>query len=289
MRWFQVSLVLIAFAWQSSSACVGQDDGPTSITLDRLLPIHLDAARTYSFELEGQSDSKIALRETPLSQWTNSRRNSGQLGHVFVWQQSQEPVAIAAIFSFPWQNDPYQRRVVHEMHALSPIRLDVSRSDEGTLWKPQSPLDRQTLPAVTIPVPTETRFRLAVRQISRRFSGYCLEPSGKRWELRVLPTPLLLYPISRDGQSGFGAILGMMGDLGNDLECGIIVEAIQENSSATSWKFAPIRMTDKETYLLFDKMEVWKNVRSATNTSWRDSDDLYFRFQDKTVPIADPN
>ncbi|OYP36428.1 hypothetical protein CGZ80_08990 [Rhodopirellula sp. MGV] len=262
-----------------------QDTPPSSITLERLLPIHKESAEAYSFVLEGQPKTTIKLQPTPVSQWTNTRRNSGQLGHVFVWNVGKEPVAIAAIYSFPWQGDASQRRVVHELHALAPTLLQVSRSDSGTLWNPRSPATRINLSGIITSAPTERRFNLALRQIARRFEGYCLEPSGKRWELRLLPTPLMIYPITRGEQSGFGALVGMMGDLGNDLECGLIVEALQDSSTAWQWSFSPIRMTDKETYLQFDGSEIWKNVRSVTNTSWRDSDDLYFRFQDKTVPL----
>ena len=78
---------------------------------------------------QSQSDASVTLREQPLTQWTNERRSGGQIGHVFVWMAGETPVAMAAIFSFPWRGVMTDRRVVHELHALAPQQLNVARGD----------------------------------------------------------------------------------------------------------------------------------------------------------------
>jgi hypothetical protein len=263
-------------------------DSGTKVTLDTLLYLHRSAAEEYEIAIDGQRDRPLSLQSVPISQWTNIRRAGGQLGHVFVWMDGEEPAAMAAIFSFPWGGDELQRRVVHELHALSPSKLNVERNAPGVVWKPEAGLKRLPLPSVTDPLSTRARFKIQVRHIARRFGGHCIARNGQRWALRVLPTPLMVYPIERDGRSGFGAILGMMGDVGSDLESGAIVEATAgPNGKDLRWEFAPVRMTDMETYLTFDSQPIWESMRSQTDTIFHDTPKVYFRFQGTTVPFEE--
>ena len=270
---------------QDSSATA---DANATVTLETLLPIHREAAEEYELSIDGRSDRPVRLSPTPISQWTNIRRAGGQLGHVFVWMDGDEPAAMGAIFSFPWGGEILQRRVVHELHALSPTKLTVTRKAAGTVWKPTAGLTRRPLPGVVAEVSNAARFKIQSRQISRQFSGYCVDAEGNRWELRVLPTPLMAYPIDRDDHTGFGAIVGMMGDVGSDLESGCIIEGTKDiKSGKPKWQFAPIRMTDMETHLSFNRKPIWDSVRTQTDTSFYDSEKIYFRFQDKTVAMND--
>jgi hypothetical protein len=139
------------------------------------------------------------------------------------------------------------------------------------------------------PIHSLARFKIRLRQVARRFSGHCVDTKNQRWELRLLPSPLMVYPINRtpDGQ-GFGAIVGMMGDVGSDLESGLLIEAVSSSepgSTSAQWSFAPIRMTDRETHLQLDGQPIWDSVRTETDTSFHDSSYIYFRFQDKTIPL----
>ena len=97
----------------------------------------------------------------------------------------------------------------------------------------------------------------------------------------------MVYPITDQDEDGLGALFGMMGDVGSDLESGLMIEAIGVASdAAATWRFAPIRMTDMETYMKFDDQPVWESVRSATDTAFHDTPHVYFRFQDKTVAMG---
>lgn len=271
----------------SAVAQDGSESGEPKVTLETLFPIHRSAAEEYTLRAGDKSSEPLKLVPTPITQWTNIRRAGGQLGHVFVWMDGEEPAAIAALFSFPWRGDLMQRRVVHELHALSPEKLSVQRSYPGTLWQPTAGLKRQPLPGVKANASTQPRFKIVARQVMRRLSGYCVDREGERWELRVLPTPLLVYRIDRPSERGFGAVIGMMGDVGSDLESGCVIEATTpEGSKKTQWAFAPIRMTDMETHLSFDKQLIWESVRTAADTAFHDADKVYFRFQDRTIPFT---
>ncbi len=259
------------------------------ITLDLLEPIHLQDAEEYGIYLDEDRSEPLTLRHTPISQWVNPRRAGGQLGHVFVWMDGERPAAMAAIFSFPWKGVARDRRLVHELHALAPTRLYVERNGGPSKWQPKSGLSRKPISDVSDAANSIARFKIRLRQVARRFSGYCVDDKSQRWELRILPAPLLTYPLktTRDSQ-GFGAIVGMMGDVGSDLESGLLIEAVSSNekdNASAKWSFAPIRMTDMETHLLLDGQPIWDSVRTETDTSFYDSAHVYFRFQDKTVPI----
>ena len=280
--------VLIMFPTAGLNAQSVSGDSESKVTLESLLPIHRSAASEYDLRIKGATDRKLTLNITPVTQWTNIRRSGGQLGHVFVWLDGEEPAAMAAIFSFPWRGEVLQRRVVHELHALSPEKLNVKRTEPGVLWQPTSGLKRASIPGVSGAATNAGRFKIQSRQISRRFSGHCVDAKGQRWELRVLPTPLMVYPIGRAKEQGFGAIVGMMGDVGSDLESGCIIEAVKKpGDQSVRWQFAPIRMTDMETHLSFDGQSIWDSVRSETDTSFFDTPKVYFRFQDKTVPMTE--
>ncbi|MCO8120574.1 hypothetical protein NHH03_02400 [Stieleria sp. TO1_6] len=269
------------------ASTVSGDQAPRQIKLETLLPMHLASAQEYEFQIESTPPRNLVLQQTPISQWTNMRRSAGQLGHVFVWMDGEEPAVLGTIFSFPWKGELTQRRIVHELHALSPDKLTVSRRAPGVVWQPESGLVRSELPGVQSAITNLARFKIQTRQIVRRFSGHCVGRDGQRWELRVLPTPLMFYPINRPTGSGFGAVVGMMGDVGSDLESGFLIEAVLEPDNQTpQWMFAPIRLTDMETHLQFDRQPIWDSVRSETDTIFHDTPKTYFRFQDKTVPLG---
>ena len=181
------------------------------------------------------------------------------------------------------------RRIVHELHALAPSTLYVERGKQNAEWQPKSGLPRKPIPGVSDGANSFARFKIRLRQVARRFSGHCVDSKDHRWQLRLLPSPLLTYPIKRrDGEEGFGALIGFMGDVGSDLESGLLIEAVSSGgpgSAQTEWSFAPIRMTDMETYLNLDGQPFWESVRTDTDTRFHDAPHVYFRFQDKTVPL----
>ncbi|MFK8114357.1 MAG: hypothetical protein AB8B91_19300 [Rubripirellula sp.] len=259
-----------------------EPDEKVEITSESLLPIHLESAKSYVITSKG-SPQALVLREQPLFGWTNERRAGGQLGHVFLWMDGERPAALAGIFSFPWGGKVTNRRVVHEMHALAPKKLNVIRDGRPGKWQPKSGLERRPIPAKVDAVSNANQMKFQLRRLARRFTGHCVDPDGKRWELRGLPQPLISYPI---GEDGVGALIAMMGDVGSDLESGILIECVgQEGGSATTWSYAPIRMTDMETHLFFDGQPTWESVRTDTDTHLHDSNHVYFRFQDQTVPM----
>ena len=275
-----------SFASPHVSFAQSETTPAAEITLDSMQPIHLEAVKDYLIYTDPSKTETLELRETPISQWVNQRRAGGQLGHVFLWMQGDTPAAMGAIFSFPWNGVATDRRVVHELHALADTPLQVTRKSRAqSPWNPKSGLARQPISQVVQPVSTLARFNIQSRQVARRFTGYCRDTENQRWELRLLPTPLLVYPLRSD--QGFGAIFGMMGDVGNDLESGLIIEAVQQTAESDNptWRFAPIRLTDMETFLSFDRQPVWQSVRSPTDTTHHDSAHVYFRFQDRTVSM----
>jgi hypothetical protein len=288
--WLITAGCCIPWCWPAAAQDPTQRGSDVEITLEVLEPIHRQAAAEYEIYTDRFHNQRLVLRETPVSQWMNPRRAGGQLGHVFVWMQGERPAAMAAIFSFPWGGVATDRRIVHELHALAPSRLYVTRSGRAARWEPKSGLSRKPLPGVKGDPTSLAAFRIRSRHVARRFSGHCVDTEGQRWELRMLPKPLLVYPIEPPNGQGFGAIVGMMGDVGSDLESGLIIEAVQPieqggRATDTRWSFAPIRMTDMETHLLFDDQPIWDSVRTETDTSFFDTPHVYFRFQDKTVPL----
>ncbi len=293
------SRVIAQFSFDAPSATDGvkQSTVPTTVpsaevTLESLEPLHRKAAQEYAIYSDIAKTHALTLQREPLSQWVNVNRAGGQLGHVFVWMDGETPAAIGGIFSFPWGGVMTNRRVVHEMHAIAPQRLGVDRPGYESRWQPKTGLQRLPIPGVDDSAHSMARFNLVLRHVATRFSGHTIDMNGERWPLRLLPKPLIVYPVRHENSVGFGAIMGMMGDVGSDLECGLVIEAASDQSDSprpsTDWRFAPIRMTDQEAFLFFNDQPIWQSVRTETDTRFFDTPQVYFRFQDRTIKL-DPS
>src|SRR5436190_1146233 len=81
------------------------------------------------------------------------------------------------------------RQIMHELHALDPEKLVVKR-DAYNQWKPQAGLARTELPDAGTPAATPGTRLLQMRRLAQEFAGHSVDRDGKRWEFRLLPTPL---------------------------------------------------------------------------------------------------
>ncbi len=68
-----------------------------------------------------------------------------------------------------------------------------------------------------------------------------------------------------------------------------MIEARVDARGTANWYFAPVRMTDHESFLKFKGQLVWESVRSSTDTHMQSSDGTYQRFYDQTVDSPSDN
>jgi hypothetical protein len=262
-----IGLILVLFA-----------DPPSDSLAKKMLPIYVKEAEAYSLAVESAPKQALELNKEPVFEWANPAR-SDQQGAVFLWLRDGRPAALACIFSHPHDKLP-GRQVMHELHALDPEKLLVTRN-EYNQWKPQAGLGRKELPEAAAPAATPGARLLQMRRLAQEFTGHEVDRDQKRWELRLLPTPLYRYAPAKSGVVD-GALFALMSNAGTDPEVLLLIEA-NDASGKLRWEYACGRFSDWELHVQRKDMEVYSSVPSDTNPFFHDPQHLYRIYPEKVV------
>ena len=244
----------------------------------KMLPIYVKEAQTYSFAVESAPEEAAELKKEPAFEWLNAARGDTQ-GAVFLWLRNDRPVALACIFSYPHYRLP-GRLIAHELHALDAEKLLVKR-DAGNEWKPRAGLARKELPEAAPPAAAPGARLVQMRRLAQEFSGYSVDRDAKRWELRLLPTPLHRYPSTKSGVVD-GALFAIMSSAGTDPEVLLVIEA-RETEGKLRWEYACGRFSDWELHVHRKGKEVYESVPSQTNLIDHDLLHLYRIYPEKVM------
>ncbi len=241
-----------------------------------MLPIYAKEAEAYSFAAASAPGQPLELRKEPIFEWLNAVRQDTQ-GTLFVWLRDGRPSALACIFSYP-HDKLAGREVVHELHALDREKLIVTRAAFNQ-WKPQAGLDRKGLPDAPAPAATAGGRLVQMRRLAQEFTGHSTDWDGKRWELRLLPTPLFRYPTAKAGVVD-GALFALMSGGGTDPEVLILLEA-REDKGGLLWEYACGRFSDWELSVSRKEKRVYESVRGENNPGHHDPLHLYRLYPEK--------
>ncbi|HEV3385387.1 MAG TPA: hypothetical protein VG097_11280 [Gemmata sp.] len=249
----------------------------------KMLPIYTREASDYSIAVETAPDKPLELRKEPIFEWSSPGSPKRYQGVIFLWLREGRPAAIGNIFSMD-RDKPDGRMIMHELHALDSKKLVATRPAESlNEWKPQTGLERKGLPDAPVPaVAPETRL-IQMKKLAAEFSGYEIDSGKKRWELRLLPTPLYRYPASKSGAID-GALFALVSETGTDPEVLLLIEA-REFEGKVLWEFALGRMSDRSLYVQRKEKEIWTMIRNETNTFNNDAPHLYRNYADKVVSL----
>jgi hypothetical protein len=245
----------------------------------KMVPIYVKEAEAYSLAVESAPKQPLELKKEPVFEWLNPARDGGQIGSIFLWLRDGRPAALACIFSQPHDKLP-GRKIMHELHALDPEKLLVTR-DEYNQWKPQAGLARKELPDTAAPAPTPGARLLQMRKLAQEFTGYEVDRDQKRWELRLLPTPIYRYPAAKNGVVD-GALFALISNAGTDPEVLLLIEA-NDSSGKLRWEYACGRFSDWELHVQRKDAEVYSSVPSETNPFHHDPQHLYRIYPEKVV------
>ena len=94
-----------------------------------MLPIYVKEAADYSIAVESAPKKALELKKEPVFEWSNPIRQGLQQGVLFLWLRDGRPAALGCIFSQP-HDKLAGRQVIHELHALDPEKLLVTRPRE---------------------------------------------------------------------------------------------------------------------------------------------------------------
>jgi hypothetical protein len=244
----------------------------------KMLPIYVKDAQTYSLAVESAPKQALEFKKEPVFEWLNPAR-SAQQGAVFLWLRDGRPAALGCIFSSIDDKLP-GRRIMHEFHALDPEKLIVTRNEYNE-WKPQAGLARKELANAAAPAAAAGARLLQMRRLAQEFTGHEIDRDGKRWELRLLPTPLYRYPAGKSGVVD-GALFALMSSAGTDPEVLLLLEAKAEGGKL-HWEYACGRFSDWELHVSRRSTEVFSSIPSDTNPFLHDPLHLYRIYPVKVV------
>jgi len=253
-------------------------DESTDNLSKKMLPIYVKDAQTYSLAIESAPKQTLELKKEPVFEWLNPAR-SAQQGAVFLWLRDGRPAALGCIFSSIDDKLP-GRRIMHEFHALDAEKLLVTRNDYNE-WKPQVGLARKELADAAAPAAAGGTRRLQMRRLAQEFSGHEIDRDGKRWELRLLPTPLYRYPAAKSGVVD-GALFALMSSAGTAPEVLLLIEA-KETDGKMRWQYACGRFSDWELHVRRKDKEVFSSIPSDANPFLHDPLHLYRIYPVKVV------
>jgi len=254
---------------------------PDDSLAKKMLPIYVKDVEEYSLAIESAPKKELELKKEPVFEWLNPARDGGQIGSVFLWLRDGRPAALACIFSHPHEKLP-GRKIMHELHALDPEKLLVKR-DAINQWKPQAGLARKELADAGVPAAAPGARLLQMRRLAQEFGGYEVDRESKRWELRLLPTPLYRYPTAKSGVVD-GALFALMSSAGTDPEVLLVVEA-KEEGGKLRWEYACGRFSDWELHVQRRDKEVYSSVPSEENSFAHDPLHLYRIYPEKIVTL----
>jgi hypothetical protein len=273
--------------WFPALILMAAADDPAPSLSAKMLPIYQQEAREYTLAVESAPMRPLELKAEPVLEWTNPIRGTGgrQQGAVFIWLLDGRPAALGCIFSEPHTTLP-GRLVRHELHALDPEKLLVSR-EAVNKWEPQAGLARAELADAGLPAATPGLRLVQMRQLAKEFTGYSAEVNpngtgtGKRYDLRLLPTPLYRYKAAKTGVVD-GALFALVSEAGTDPEVLLVIEA-REEKGKLRWEFACGRFSDCELHVTRKEKEVFTSVRGPDNPFAHDPKHLYRIYPDKVV------
>jgi hypothetical protein len=256
-------------------------DEPVESLAKKMMPIYVKEVEAFSLAVEPVPQRALELKKEPIFEWSNPVRSGVQQGVVFLWLRDGRPAALASIFSSPSPTGN-GRQITHELHALDAEKLLVKR-DGFNQWKPQAGLTRKELTDAAPPAATAGTRRLQMQRLAQDFAGHSIDPAGKRWELRRLPTPLFRYPAAKTGVVD-GALFTLMSTAGTDPEVLLLIEA-REDDGKLHWEYACGRFSDWELHIQRKGKEVWSSVPSDENPMAHDRLHLYRLFSEKIVTL----
>jgi hypothetical protein len=244
-------------------------------------PIYVKEAEAYSLAVESAPKTPLGLKKEPVFEWLNPARNTQQ-GAVFVWLRAGRPAALGCFFSAP--RPQYNgRAIMHELHALDPEKVVVTR-DAPNKWEPKAGLARKELADAPPPAATSAARQIQIRRLAQEFGGHSIDREKKRWELRLLPTPLYRYPAAKTGVVD-GALFALVSNAGTDPEVLLLIEA-KEDGGKLKWEYACGRFSDWELHVGRKGAEVWASVPGPDNPFQNDPQHLYRIYPEKIVTLA---
>lgn len=234
----------------------------------------ISAAETkeYVDRLEMSLPNKeiVARIEKPLHTYGDAVRGNSN-GTVWAWGKTGRPKAFLELFRATEPNSPWINAITLTSKETVSVKTGVANG-----WKPaQTQIDPKLIPDAPLPDSKENVRLLQMKEQSRRFTAHEFwDPNNSRFELRLLPRPLLRYKDEADGiQDGTAYILAH----DTNPEIVLLIEALGETPEKARWHFSAARLGSAELHLEIDGNGVWKQGRTP-NVAGKSTDPYWLFF-----------
>jgi hypothetical protein len=241
-------------------------DDPADALAKKMLPIYLKEVEAYSLAVESAPRKELELKKEPVFEWSNPVEQELNQGVIFVWLRDGRPAALGGVFSHLVAK-PKGRKFLHELLALDRDKLLVSRP-KGALndWKPLEGLERKELEGTPPPADARPARLVQMKKLAAEFTGHTVDWEKKRWELRLLSTPLYRYAAAKTGVID-GALFAWTSSAGTDPEVVLLIEA-HEKDGKTLWQYACGRFGVSSMYIKHKGEEVWSSILNGSTDVW---------------------
>ncbi len=254
-------------------------DQPAKEKIDaKLLAIHRDEAKRWEIFVDRARTKKADFVSEPVYRWTNASRADGQSGAMFVWTFEGRPVALGGVFSNP---EAGRRIIMHEFHALGPLRLFPRLKESNLEWLPGSAVPLQLLEGAPGPEATAKGRTLQIRELAREFTAHTVDDLGERWQLRLLSRPLYRYQMAEGGVID-GAIFAFVSDAGTDPEIVLVLEAVNDGKKET-WHYRTVRFSISSLYVQYKGKELWRSLRDRATGIIDNPNNTYGLIRDRLI------
>ena len=271
--------IALLAAMMEIGVAVAQADDQTNAKIDaKLLALHRAEAKRWEIFVDPDRTKEAEFVPEPIFRWTNASRANGQSGAMFVWTYAGRPVALGGVFSNP-EGD--RRVIMHELHAIGPLRPFPRMKDSEHEWQPAAAVPLLRLPDAPAPETTPARRARQIRQLAGEFSAHTVDDLDVRWQLRLLSRPLYRYE-STGSDLIEGAVFAFVSDAGTDPEIILILEAVKDDAKAF-WQYRALRLSISSLYVQYKGKEIWRSLRDDPTGPFGNPDRTYALIRDRLI------
>ena len=281
-------LIAIAVALaQSQSTQPKLETGAAKAQFERWQKYYRRVAAEYDMEQGKDLPTRLKLRPEPVLSYTNPAGGGRGHGAMFVWTFEGRPVALGGVFSNP---DSGRRVIMHEFHALGPLRIAAQLNDTNHQWLPRAGVPLHSIPDPPAPAATAKQRATQMRDIAREFTAHTVDDVGVRWQLRLLSRPLFRYEKPENDVID-GALFAFVSDAGTDPEIILVLEAVKTGEKVT-WHYRCVRFSISSLYVQYKGKDVWTSLRDHSTGVFDNPDNTYALIRDRLIdefPELDQN
>lgn len=241
--------------------------------LERWVEYYTQVAQEYDVRLKSAPDERLTVSAKPILVYSNPTIGLDTHGAFFVWTRNGRAEAIAAIWSKRIGPEVTSRKNVnHEFHSLATEPLAAKGAD-GVTWEPAEPgLEFKPVPDAPVPGTTRAKRLSQMRQISRQFTGFDLNPRSddpnteEERRMRLLPAPMYRYAEAPTAKTEVkaenrsppvtdGAVFGLFFDWDPEI---LLVLEVRPTDDGPRWHYAVAYVDYKPLRLQLNGQDVWE-------------------------------